>query len=359
MNVLIVDDSVVFRSQIKLALENYPEIKTITTAANGHIALARLEQTHVDVVILDIEMPELDGIETLKQIRDRGFKQKIVVFAAASQSGATKALEALKAGATDFVTKPQGTQSLEESLLRVRQELVPKILQFCPKPAKQALELPFSAEKGGSHTPRPEMKFKRVALNLFKPSAFAIGCSTGGPGVLEKIFPALKGRQLRIPIFIVQHMPPVFTANLAKRLGDLSGHPASEGQNGELVHPGKIYVAPGDFHMTLSRLPSQNEVIVRLDQSQKRNSVRPAVDNLFESCATIYGGMIGSMVLTGMGEDGLIGATKIKSASGGVLIQNEQSSVVWGMPGSIYGAGVYDDIGSIEECTNLFINMVT
>lgn len=360
MNVLIVDDSVVFRSQIKSALERHSEIKTITSAANGQIALAKLEQTHVDVVILDLEMPELDGLATIKLMRERGFNQKVIVFAASSTAGATKTLEALKAGATDFVTKPQGSRSLEDSLVIVQQELVPKILQF-----KRGIGRPSIQENSPNHKellPSPKNispKFKKTPLALFKPRAFAIGCSTGGPGVLEKIFPSLKGLYLRVPIFIVQHMPPVFTANLAKRLSDLSGHPASEGKNGEMVTAGRIYVAPGDYHMTLSKSPHQPEVLIHLDQTPKRNSVRPAVDNLFESCAIIYQNLMGSMVLTGMGEDGLVGATQIKAHGGGVLIQNEQSSVVWGMPGSIYHAGVYDDIGSIEECTNLFVNMVT
>ncbi len=360
MNVLIVDDSVVFRSQIKAALERHSEIKSITSAANGQIALARLEQSQVDVVILDLEMPELDGLATIKLMRERGFQQKVIVFAAASQTGATKTLEALKAGAADFVTKPQGARSLEESLSNVQQELVPKILQFGP-----SLERLITHDKPVIHKvnhPPPKMsgqKFKKIPLSLFKPSAFAIGCSTGGPGVLEKIFPSLKGLNLRVPIFIAQHMPPVFTANLAKRISDISGHPASEGKNGEVVTPGRIYVAPGDYHMTLSKSAHQADVTIHLDQSPKRNSVRPAVDNLFESCATIYQSLMGSMVLTGMGEDGLAGAIKIKALAGGVLIQNEQSSVVWGMPGAIYHAGVFDDIGSIEECTNLFVNMVT
>jgi two-component system chemotaxis response regulator CheB len=360
MNVLIVDDSVVFRSQIKSALERHSEIKTITSAANGQIALARLEQAHVDVVILDLEMPELDGLATIKQMRERGFNQKVIVFAACSQAGASKTLEALKAGAADFVTKPQGTHSLEESLVIVQQELVPKILQFHSGIGRPNLKDNSHIHKDHQTTPKNmNPKFKKTPLTLFKPSAFAIGCSTGGPGVLEKIFPSLKGLYLRVPIFIVQHMPPVFTANLAKRLSDLSGHPAGEGKNGEVVTAGRIYVAPGDYHMTISKSHHQQEALIQLDQTHKRNSVRPAVDNLFESCANIYQSLMGSMVLTGMGEDGLMGATKIKTHGGGVLIQNEQSSVVWGMPGSIYHAGVYDDIGSIEECTNLFVNMVT
>jgi two-component system chemotaxis response regulator CheB len=361
MNILIVDDSVVFRSQIKTALEIYPEIKSITTAANGRIALSKLEQSSIDIMILDLEMPELDGMETLRLMRERGFRQKVIVFAASSASGASKAMDALKLGAADFVTKPQGGNSLDESLERVRQELVPKILQFRPVLTSAPKELPKrEAYPSASPPPKAEpKKYTIVSIHTFKPSALAIGCSTGGPGVLEKIFPSIKGRSLRVPIFLVQHMPPVFTANLAKRLSDISGHPAAEGRHGELVAPGRIYVAPGDYHMTIGRLANQKDVAIRLDQSQKRNSVRPAVDNLFESCVSVYSGMIGSMILTGMGEDGLQGALKIKGASGGVMIQNEASSVVWGMPGSVFHAGAYDEIGSIEECAACFANMVT
>lgn len=364
MHVLIVDDSVVFRSQIKNALEKYPEISAITVAANGQIALAKLEQQSIDLVILDLEMPQLDGIGMLHILRERGFKQRVIVFSASSTSGVRTAFEALKQGADDFVAKPHGTNSLEESLQILHHDLIPKVLQFSSK-AKKKVHINESSlhqqqRENLAHSDRSKSTsfgaYPKTTVETFKPSVIAIGSSTGGPTALDKIFATLKEVSLRIPILIVQHMPPVFTANLAKRLSEISGHPAAEGRHGEIIKPGKIYVAPGDYHMSLMRTSSA-EAMIKLDQTPKRNSVRPAVDNLFESCANIYGGMTAAMVLTGMGEDGMAGAIKIKEARGAVIIQDEESSVVWGMPGSVFASGAFDIKASLEECALHLRNM--
>lgn len=359
MRILIVDDSVVFRSQIKGALEGVQGLEVVGVAANGKIALDRLEQMPVDLIVLDLEMPEMNGMQTLAEMRKRNLRQKVIVFAAPSQVGALQALDALQAGASDFVAKPQGTFSLEESLEKMRQDLVPKIAQFALRGAESPRRTETPERPAPHLVPAGVPAWKPVLMETFKPKAVLIGSSTGGPTALEKIFSSLNGHLLRVPIFIAQHMPPVFTDSLARRLGQLCGSVVTEGRDGEPVQNGRVYVAPGDFHMTLSRAPAGGQVIIRLDQSPKRNSVRPAVDNLFESAAKVYGGACAGIILTGMGADGMIGCKAIKDATGGVMIQDRDSSIVWGMPGAVHEVGAYDSMGDLEACGKALIKMAT
>ena len=366
MRILIVDDSVVFRSQIKSALDGVEGIVVAQTAANGKIALDRLAQTSIDVVILDLEMPEMDGLSTLKEMRAQGFQQKVIVFSATSKEAIDTVFAALNAGASDFITKPNSAGSLEEALEGIQQELVPKVLQFkrkienCDPLQFSVMTNPQNERTVADAAPRGSSQIYKTNLNLskFKPRAICIGSSTGGPKALSEVFSKLKGHPLTIPIFIAQHMPPNFTEHLAMSLQTLSGHPAKEGVHGEIVKPGHIYVAPGDFHMTIERLEVGTQAVIRLDKGPKRNSVRPAVDNLFESVAKIYGNLVGAFIFTGMGEDGLLGAQSIKSSSGVVMIQDEASSVVWGMPGAVHAAGAFDTMGDLECCAKFLREMV-
>ena len=363
MRVLVVDDSVVFRSQIKAAIDGIGGMTVVGSAANGKIALERLEQMSVDIITLDLEMPEMNGLEMLAAMNKRGLKQKVIVFAAPSLTGAAQALEALRAGAADFIAKPNSAGSLDEALAGIKAELVPKILQFKARIEKRALERDLVARSAAPRqglTPlevRPSAASSRLA-STFKPRIVGIGSSTGGPTALDIVFAFLKDQPLSIPILIAQHMPPNFTKCLAKRLGEISGHVAKEGEHGEPVNAGCIYVAPGDFHMTVAFNADKRQVQIQLDQGPKRNSVRPAVDSLFESMAVTYGSSCAVYVLTGMGEDGMIGAKAIKGASGGVMIQDQNSSVVWGMPGAVHAAGAFDAMGNLGECANSLLQMV-
>ncbi|MES2614105.1 MAG: chemotaxis-specific protein-glutamate methyltransferase CheB [Bdellovibrionota bacterium] len=360
MRILVVDDSVVFRSQIKSALEGIEGIVVPHTAANGKIALERLEQSSIDVVILDMEMPEMDGMAVLAEMQKRKLTQKVIVFAAPTGSGIDSVFSALKAGASDFIAKPSSAGSLEQALEGIKKDLIPKILQFKAKiQRKETTPLkPADLSKQTINLQDIVTKQAQPASMLqFKPKAIGIGSSTGGPVALSAVFAQLKGQALQVPIFLAQHMPPNFTRYLAENLSQLSGHPAREAIHGEAVVPGHIYVAPGDFHMTIERSADNSRAIILLDQSPKRNSVRPAVDNLFESLAKVYGENCAVFVLTGMGEDGLVGAKSIKDARGRVMIQDEESSVVWGMPGAIHAAGSFDKMGNLDECANILIQM--
>lgn len=361
MKILIVDDSVVFRSQIKSALEGFDDIEVVNSAANGKIAMERLEQNLIDVVILDLEMPVMDGMAMLDEMRKKNFQQKVIVFAASTGEGIDLTLSALKAGATDFILKSSSNGSLEQALEGIQKELVPKILQFKNKitPNKLSAFNPRKEIITIHEADIPKKILNNKKIDDFKPKSIGIGASTGGPNALEKIFTQLKGVSFSIPIFLAQHMPPKFTEALAKRIQVISDHPTHEAKNGEIALPGHIYIAPGDFHMTVEQSTSENKTIIRLDQGPKRNSVRPAVDNLFESLANVYGNRCAVFVLTGMGEDGLQGSKAIKSVSGGVIIQDAESSIVWGMPGSIFEANAYDVIGNLEECAKYLIQMIT
>ncbi|MGY3803844.1 chemotaxis-specific protein-glutamate methyltransferase CheB [Pigmentibacter ruber] len=358
MRVLVVDDSVVFRSQIKSALEENSEIVVVAVAANGKIAIEKIEQNVVDVVILDLEMPVMDGMQTLEEMRKRNLQQKVIIFAAPTGEGIDLAFRALKAGASDFIAKPASTTgSLEEALDGIKKELIPKVLQFKGKLAGQ-----FNQEKkvliaNNYELHKPIQKINLSNLFLKKPKIIGIGSSTGGPNALEIILSPLKGNKLNVPILIAQHMPPKFTEALAERIQFISGHPCFEGKQGEPISSGRIYIAPGDYHMTVERGTDGNNYI-RLDQGPKRNSVRPAVDNLFESLSSNYGNACSVFVLTGMGEDGMVGAQAIKSSAGTVIIQDQASSTVWGMPGAVYASGNFDMMSSVEECGQFLLKMV-
>ena len=352
MRVLVVDDSVVFRSQIKAALEGVPQIEVVGVANNGKVALQKLEQMSVDLVTLDMEMPEMDGVTTIREIKKAKFPTKIIVFSAHTTRGSEAALDALSAGAHDFVAKPSGDDvTRENSTQKIREQLLPKILQFVPNPTGSESEkvVPRPSEpKIGVPTvvPTTHRSYTKKELEIFRPNVIVIGSSTGGPPALERV---LKGfaRPLRVPILITQHMPPVFTASLASRLREQTGVPAAEAVNGEVLKPDRIYVAPGDYHLSVGR--AGLNTVLKLDQGPQRNSVRPAVDVLFESVAEVYGSKVLAVVLTGMGADGMVGSVAIKERDGGVIIQDQQSCVVFGMPGAVMSSGAYDCVADLDH----------
>jgi two-component system chemotaxis response regulator CheB len=355
MRLLIVDDSVVFRSQIKSAVDSSLQVDYLATAANGKIALQKLEQEKFDAMTLDMEMPEMNGMETLKEIKARNIPVKVVVFAAHDKRGASSAMEALRLGAIDVVSKPDGSHtSFEDALEHVKSQLIPILREVeigLASPTSQKVPDAVSPELDRSaKTMFPSIQsqqYPKVLVESFRPKAVVIGCSTGGPNALEVVFEYIRA-PITIPILIVQHMPPVFTASLAERLASITGIESAEGRHGEVVRDGRIYVAPGDFHMGLAVAPGS--VTIKISQGAKRCNVRPAVDVLFEDAASIYEHQLGGIILTGMGEDGMLGCRAIKQRGGGVVIQDKESSVVWGMPGAVHAAGAFDKVAPLHEC---------
>ena len=335
IRVLVVDDSVVIRRLVTHALEQDPALEVVGAAANGAIALQRIPQLNPDVLTLDIEMPEMDGLEMLRRVRREHPQLRVIMFSTLTERGAAITLQALTLGADDYVAKASNEGSLDRSLVRLREELIPKIQQFFHLPARPQATLapPTAAAARGAFT-APAAKPAPAAT----PKVVALGVSTGGPAALGAILPAFPA-DFPLPVLVVQHMPPLFTRLLAERLDAACPLAVAEARHGEPLTPGRVLIAPGDFHMKVERA---NGVRVCLDQSPPQNSCRPAVDVLFASIGEVYGAAAVAAVLTGMGQDGLRGAQILKAHGASVLAQDEASSVVWGMPGAVAGAGLAD-----------------
>jgi two-component system chemotaxis response regulator CheB len=345
IRVLVVDDSVVIRRLVTHALEEDPEIAVVGTAANGSIALQRIPQYNPDVLTLDIEMPEMDGLETLRRLRRDYPQVRVIMFSTLTERGAAVTLEALTLGASDYVTKASNEGSLDRSMARLRKELVPKIKQFFIFPGRiRASSRPNPAQAQGSPPlwrSTPVQPTPRV-----RPKVVVIGVSTGGPTALGAILPKLPA-EFPLPILIVQHMPPLFTRFLAERLCSSCRLSVKEASQDDQVAAGRILIAPGDFHMKV--VGNGAEARVFLDQSAPQNSCRPSVDALFSSIGEAYGGAVVAVILTGMGQDGLRGAEILKTQGASILAQDEASSVVWGMPGAVVNAGLADCVLPLDQ----------
>lgn len=342
IRVLVVDDSVVIRRLVCHALEEDPGLELVGVAGNGRIALDRIPQLNPDVITLDIEMPEMDGLEMLRELRRRDRAIPVVMFSTMTERGASATLEALSLGADDYVTKASNAGSLDISLANLRQQLIPKIRQFFqmarPEPALRPASQPAFQSTADCAVAPVAARHQRRAV--------AIGVSTGGPAALARVIPQFPAG-FKLPIFIVQHMPPLFTRLLAERLATLTTLAVREAVEGEIAQPGCIYIAPGDQHMRV--VNSASRPAIALDQTPPLNSCRPAVDALFSSLADVYGPAVVAAVLTGMGHDGTSGAERLAARGAHILAQDEATSVVWGMPGAVVNAGVANEILPLDE----------
>ncbi len=329
VRVLIVDDSALIRKLLSDLLASDPEIILAGTAGNGRLALARIPEVKPDLITLDIEMPGMDGLETLVEIRKLYPKLPVIMFSALTERGGAATLDALARGASDYVTKPSSNEIPERSHLRVREELLRKIKSLCavrqPRPGPGPKPLPVTV----SARPQPRI------------DVVAIGTSTGGPNALTELIPEIPA-DFPVPIVVVQHMPALFTRLLAERLNGLSHLEVHEGKAGQKLQRGQVWIAPGNHHMTVARKGS--EFVLGINHDAQENSCRPAVDVLFRSVAQTYGANVLALVLTGMGADGTRGSAIIREAGGEVIVQDEASSVVWGMPGSVVAANLADHI---------------
>jgi two-component system chemotaxis response regulator CheB len=338
IRLLIIDDSVVIRRMLAGCFDGNPDIEVVGTAADGHIGLAKLTQLNPDVVTLDMEMPVMDGLQTLAALRKTHRTLPVIMFSTLTERGASATLDALSLGANDYVTKPANVGSVGIAIQRVQEELVPKIRALCGHLTAAA---PVRAV-GKIAEPRP-VPSRAFASQI---DILTIGVSTGGPNALAALMPGLV-KKFPVPIVIVQHMPALFTRLLAERITTVSGLFAREGQPGALLRPGEVWVAPGGFHMEVER--KAGRVYLRTHEDPPENSCRPAVDVLFRSVARVYGQRSLAIVLTGMGQDGLRGCEHIGEAGGRVLVQDEATSVVWGMPGAVAQAGLADKILPLSD----------
>ncbi len=341
--ILVVDDAVVVRRMLSDVLSADPDLEVVGTAANGRIALAKIPQVNPDLITLDVEMEEMDGLQTLAAIRKDYPRLPIVMFSTLSERCASATLEALALGANDYVAKPSSFGGMTIAMQRIRTELIPKIKQLCSilqKESKHPVRVSATRIQ-----PRPQRPLTQPP-GLQRVEILAIGVSTGGPNALAELLPQLPA-DFPVPTVIVQHMPPVFTRLLADRLASKSSLTVAEGTAGEAIRPGKVWLAPGNYHMAVVR--DLQSVRLMLHQGPPENSCRPAVDVLFRSVAAAYGPGVLAVVLTGMGQDGLRGCDYIRDAGGHILVQDEASSVVWGMPGSIARAGLADQVLPLQD----------
>jgi two-component system, chemotaxis family, protein-glutamate methylesterase/glutaminase len=329
IRILVVDDSVVIRKVLSDTLSEDRTLEVVGVAGDGRIALAKIPLLKPDLVTLDVEMPVMNGLETLAGIRKLYPKLPVIMFSTLTERGAAATLDALALGASDYATKPSNTGNPEVAIARVRAELIPKIKALCGAAAPLKLQpLPKT---------RPPVK-ARVRSHA-RIEIVAIGTSTGGPNALAEVLPRIPG-DFPVPIVVVQHMPPIFTRLLAERLAGRSAIPVEEGSADAVLSPGHAWIAPGNFHMRVARTGLSCRL--HLNQSPPENSCRPAVDPLFRSVAAAYGANVLAVVMTGMGSDGVLGAQEICDAGGNVIIQDEASSIVWGMPGLVHSSGLAD-----------------
>jgi two-component system chemotaxis response regulator CheB len=335
VRVLVVDDSVVVRRLVTRLLDEDPGIEVVGAASDGRRALAVLPQVDPDVVVLDVEMPELDGLAALAAIRQRHPHVRVIMFSSLTERGAATTLEALALGAADYVTKPPALAPSDAALDEVREQLVTKVrvLGGFPERVRAVAGLP---QRAG---PAPQRRSGRVEV-------VAIGCSTGGPNALGELLGGLPAG-FAVPVVIVQHMPPLFTRMLAERLDARCPLTVAEAVPGAEPRPGEVWLAPGGRHLLLER----ESGVVRLatNQAPPENSCRPSVDVLFRSVAGAYGGGALGVVLTGMGRDGVQGSAALRAAGGRVLVQDKASSVVWGMPGLVAEAGLADQVVPLDR----------
>jgi two-component system, chemotaxis family, protein-glutamate methylesterase/glutaminase len=339
IRVLVVDDSVVIRRLVTHALEPDPALEVVGVASNGAIALQRIPQLSPDVLTLDIEMPQMDGLEMLRHVRRDYPQLRVIMFSTLTERGAAITLQALTLGADDYVTKASNEGSLDRSMARLREELVPKIKQFFHMPAQ-------SLAAAQPERARPATAPKILPSLKLRPKVVAIGVSTGGPTALGTILPEFPAG-FPLPVLVVQHMPPLFTRLLAERLHSTCRLPVREASQDVPVAAGQILIAPGDYHLKVASASAG--VRVCLDQSPPQNSCRPAVDALFTSIGEVYGGAVLAVILTGMGQDGLRGAEILKAHGASILAQDEASSVVWGMPGAVVNAGLADRVLPLDQ----------
>lgn len=348
IRVLVVDDAVVVRRLVTDVLSADPAIEVVGTAANGSIGLAKIAQVAPDLVTLDVEMPGMDGISALREIRKRYPRLPVVMFSTLTERCAATTLDALALGANDYVTKPANVGSVAIAMQRVRDELIPKVKTLCAAAVGLDTDAPTAVAR-----PMPLVATSKTVGR--RVDAIVIGVSTGGPNALAELLPRLPG-DLPVPVLIVQHMPPLFTKLLADRLAAKAAIRVTEAVHGDPVTARHAWLAPGDHHMRLARAGTGLQIT--LDREAPENSCRPAVDPLFCSAAEVFGPHVLAVVLTGMGQDGLRGCRAVGAAGGQVVVQDQATSVVWGMPGYVAQAGLAERVLPLVEIPGEIVRRV-
>jgi two-component system, chemotaxis family, protein-glutamate methylesterase/glutaminase len=341
---MVVDDSVVIRGLISRWIGSEPDMVVAGSLRTGLDAVNQIERIDPDVAVLDIEMPELDGISALPLLLAKKRNLIIIMASTLTRRNAEISFKALSLGASDYIPKPESTreqsaaETFHHDLIQKIRSLGAKIRRSAPAAASPSLAPSLDRSPRPALAPVAQPQLMRRAFSIQAPRALLIGSSTGGPQALMTLVAEIGAVIDRFPVLITQHMPPTFTTILAEHLARSSHRPAHEGIDGEIVKAGTIYLAPGGRHMRVVRHGA--EIAIALDDGPPVNFCKPAVDPLFSSAIEVWQGGVLAVVLTGMGSDGMRGGKEIVAAGGSVIAQDEASSVVWGMPGAAANAGI-------------------
>ncbi|CAA7615824.1 Chemotaxis response regulator protein-glutamate methylesterase 1 [Magnetospirillum sp. SS-4] len=361
---MLVDDSAVVRGLVTRILEAEPGIQIAASVGNGQMAISALERSDIDVIILDIEMPVMDGMTALPKLLQVDPGVKIIMQSTLTLKGADISMRAMQMGAADYIPKPTATRDLAGGI-EFKAELVGKIKALGqarrrdPKrpirpggapPASRPIANPVP--KVQIHPAGP-LQLRTHAAEA--PDIIAIGSSTGGPQALFAVLGIMRAGTVSQPIVITQHMPATFTTILAEHISRVSGWEAREGQDGEVVRNGRVYIAPGDFHMVIET--KGPDKVLRLNKNPPENFCRPSVDPMLRSVAAAYGKRVLTCILTGMGSDGLKGGQAVVASGGTVIAQDEATSVVWGMPGAVATAGICSAVLPLPEIAPWIIKL--
>jgi two-component system chemotaxis response regulator CheB len=350
IRVMVVDDSVVVRGLVSRWIEEEPGLALAGSMRNGRDAVDQLERINPDVVILDIEMPELDGVSALPLMLAKKRDLVIIMASTLTRHNAEISLKALSLGAADYISKPETNRGVMTSA-SFRRELIEKVRELGGRrrkrraPAAPGTPPSPAVQPAPARAPEPPIKLRAFAPT--SPRVLVIGSSTGGPQALTTVMSNLRGLLSRMPVLITQHMPPTFTTILAEHIARAASSKAHEGVDGEPVEAGTIYVAPGGKHM--QAVKRDNGVFIALDDGPLVNFCKPAVDPLFRSAAAVWGSAVLAVVLTGMGSDGAKGGADIVAKGGSVIAQDEATSVVWGMPGAAAHAGICSAVLPLDQ----------
>jgi two-component system chemotaxis response regulator CheB len=345
VRVVVIDDSVVIRRVLTDMLAADAGVEVVGTASNGKLGLDKIRATKPDIVTLDIEMPVMDGLATLPLLRAEFPHLPVIMFSTLTTRGGAATLDALALGATDYLTKPESLGGRDQAIAAIRAELLPKLKVLGRRRP--------SLRPRTTLTPAPaRVAARRPSAPPSRVDVIAIAVSTGGPKALHEVVPALPAN-LPVPVVMVQHMPPVFTGLLAERLDRDASVTVVEATHGTALRPGTVYIAPGGHHMVVAKRGAGT--VVELNEDAPENSCRPAADPLFRSVAATFGAHALGVVLTGMGSDGCKGAHALVEAGCEVIVQDEATSVVWGMPGAVVRAGLAD----VEVPLGQLVNQIT
>jgi two-component system chemotaxis response regulator CheB len=349
LRVLVVDDSALYRQLVKNVLRDIPGVDVVGVANSGTDALSRLVELEPHLLTLDVQMPDMSGLELLRELKHRRSPVKAIMLSSLTAQGARVTTDALLAGAFDFIQKPSNSDAqanrdmLVEALTEKLDAFRASIQAKLPNQRTRRADPPANATA-------PELPVETDSPRI---QAVVIGTSTGGPVALREVLPRLPSN-LGVPVFVVQHMPASFTKSLADRICEASKLPVVEASPGMQVESNRVYIAPGGFHLRL-HLQGRGQIVIDTNTDPPEHNCRPAVDYLFRSAADVYGGKVLAVVLTGMGRDGTEGCRRIKALGGKVLAQHPEGCTVYGMPKAVIEERLADRVAPLEKIASWIV----